>query len=171
MISHLFYVRENVAVYDSYSGQKSLIEPIRHLCASQIFSAGLSPPCAAQVLSAFQVIVSDVGKGRIKQLHENSDLMRRELTNAGLYVIGDYGSAVVPMLVCQLGKGVFFSRELLKRGIAVVLVGFPAVPLLFARIRFCISANHTTDQIREVVQQVKEVASVVHLEYRKSFIG
>merc|ERR1719356_2424593 len=86
---------------------------MRRICASQVFSAGLSPPCTAQVLSAFQVIVSDEGKGRIKQLNENSDLMRRELTNAGLYVIGDYGSAVIPMLICQPGKIAYCSRLLL----------------------------------------------------------
>ena len=144
---------------------------MRRICASQVFSAGLSPPCTAQVLSAFQVIDSEEGKGRIKQLHENSDLMRRELTDAGLYVIGDYGSAVIPMLICQPGKGMYFVRELFRRGIATVIVGFPATPILFSRIRFCISSNHTIEQIREVVKSVKEVASVVHLEYRKSFLG
>jgi len=153
------------------AGKKSLIEPIRHICASQMFSAGLSPPCVAQVISAFQVIDSEEGKGRIKQLHDNSDLMRRELTNAGLYVIGDYGSAVIPMLICQPGKIAYCSRLLFERGIAVVVVGFPAVPILFARIRFCISANHTTEQITEAVKQIKEVASVTHLFYRQKLMG
>jgi len=153
------------------AGNKSLIEPIRHICASQMFSAGLSPPCVAQVMSAFQVIDSEEGKGRIKQLNENSDLMRRELTNAGLYVIGDYGSAVIPMLICQPGKIAYCSRLLFERGIAVVVVGFPAVPILFARIRLCISANHTHEQIKEAVKQIKEVASVTHLFYRAKLLG
>jgi len=153
------------------AGRRSLIEPIRQLCASQMFSAGLSPPCAAQVLSAFEVIDSDEGKRRIRQLHDNSDLLRRELTEAGLYVIGDYGSAVIPMLICQPGKGIYATRLLLERGIAVVIVGYPAVPILFSRLRFCISANHTKQQILEAVEQIKEVAVDAHLYYRNSYMG
>ena len=148
-----------------------MIEPIRHICASQMFSAGLSPPCVAQVISAFEVIDSEEGKERIQTLHENSDLMRRELTNAGMYVIGDYGSAVIPMLICQPGKIAYCSRLLFERGIAVVVVGFPAVPILFSRIRFCISANHTKEQILDAVKEIKEVASVTHLYYRKKLLG
>ena len=136
-----------------------------------MFSAGLSPPCVAQVISAFEVIDSEEGKERIQTLHENSDLMRRELTNAGMYVIGDYGSAVIPMLICQPGKIAYCSRLLFERGIAVVVVGFPAVPILFSRIRFCISANHTKEQILDAVKEIKEVASVTHLYYRKKLLG
>eukprot|EP00483_Globobulimina_turgida_P002157 UN02159 len=129
------------------AGNHELIQSIRLICASQMFSAGLSPPCVSQILSALQVIDSNGGKQRIKQLHDMSNLMRHELDKAGLYVIGDDGSAVIPMLVCNPGKIAMTSRLLIQRGIAVVVVGFPAVPILFSRIRFCISANHTREQI------------------------
>ena len=109
------------------AGKKSLIGPIRAICASQWFSAGLSPPCVAQILSAFQVIKSEEGKKRIQELHENSELMRRELTNAGLYTLGDYGSAVIPMLLFHPAKIGAVSRLCRERGLAVVVVGFPAV--------------------------------------------
>lgn len=152
-------------------GKKELIEPIRQICASQMFSAGLSPPCVSQVLSAFEVINSEEGKKRIKQLHDNSDLFRKELIDAGLYIVGDYGSAVIPMLICQPGKIAYTARLLFERGIAVVVVGFPAVPILFSRIRFCISANHTTEQIKDAVRKVKEVAHTTHLYYHRKLLG
>eukprot|EP01084_Bolivina_argentea_P024155 45064_1 len=153
------------------AGKKSLVEAVRGICASQIFSAGLSPPCVAQILSAFEVIDSEEGKQRIKQLHDNSDLMRRELSNAGLYVIGDYGSAVIPMLLCQPGKIAYASRYLYDHGLACVVVGFPACPILFSRIRFCISSNHTKQQILDAVAKIKEMAKVTHLYYRKKLMG
>merc|ERR1719242_2152702 len=105
------------------------------------------------------------------RLHENSNLMRKELNDAGLYVIGDEGSAVIPMLICNPGKIAMTARLLFERGIAVVVVGFPAVPILFSRIRFCISANHTKEQIRGAVEQIKEVASATHLYYRNKLMG
>ena len=35
-----------------------------------------------------------------------------------------------------------FSRECLERKLAVVVVGFPATPLIKSRVRFCISGMH-----------------------------
>jgi len=153
------------------AGQQSLIEPVRQIGASQMFSAGLSSPCVAQVLSALRVIDSEEGRGRIERLHKNSDFMRRELIAAGLYVLGDYGSPIIPVLTCHLRKMRLFSRLMLERGVAVVVVAFPAVPLLFSRARICVSANLSTQQIRDVVEQIKEVASICHIEYKKRILG
>ena len=43
-----------------------------------------------------------------------------------------------------------FSRECLARGLGVVVVGFPATPITKTRVRFCLSAAHTKDDIDEV---------------------
>ena len=42
------------------------------------------------------------------------------------------------------------NREMLKRGCAVVTVGFPATLLTESRVRFCISAGHTKDMLDHV---------------------
>ena len=39
---------------------------------------------------------------------------------------------------------------LLEDNIAVVVVGFPAVPLLVGRVRVCLSAAHTREMLDEV---------------------
>lgn len=43
-----------------------------------------------------------------------------------------------------------FSREMLKRNIAVVVVGFPATPIIESRSRFCLSAAHTKEMLDKV---------------------
>lgn len=43
-----------------------------------------------------------------------------------------------------------FGREMLKRNIAVVVVGFPATPLIESRTRFCLSAAHTREMLDKV---------------------
>jgi len=43
-----------------------------------------------------------------------------------------------------------FSRECLKRGIAVVVVGFPATPIIESRARFCLSAAHSKHMLDHV---------------------
>lgn len=43
-----------------------------------------------------------------------------------------------------------FGREMLKRNIGVVVVGFPATPIIESRARFCISAAHTKEMLDRV---------------------
>lgn len=49
------------------------------------------------------------------------------------------------LVVCPIYSA--FSRELLKHGIAVCVVGYPATPIITSRARFCLSASHTKDDI------------------------
>lgn len=43
-----------------------------------------------------------------------------------------------------------FGREMLKRNIGTVVVGFPATPIIESRARFCISAAHTREMLDTV---------------------
>lgn len=52
---------------------------------------------------------------------------------------------VLMFLFCLLFSA--FGREMLKRNVAVVVVGFPATPLIESRTRFCMSASHTREQL------------------------
>ena len=46
-----------------------------------------------------------------------------------------------------------FGREMLKRNVAVVVVGFPATPLIESRTRFCLSAAHTREMLDKVSEE------------------
>ena len=60
-----------------------------------------------------------------------------------------------------------FSRECLQRGLAVVVVGFPAVPLLLGRVRFCLSAAHTREMLEDALAKIDEVADMTLIKYDK----
>lgn len=49
------------------------------------------------------------------------------------------------------------SRELKKRGIAIVVVGFPATTIIESRARFCLSAAHTRADIEQMIAALDEV--------------
>lgn len=49
--------------------------------------------------------------------------------------------------------------------LAVVVVGFPASPLLLSRCRFCISAGHTQAQLEDALQKIQEVARRMRIRY------
>jgi serine palmitoyltransferase len=99
------------------------------------------------------------GKKRICQLADNTRYFRQKLVDMGFIVFGNKNSPVVPMLIYMPARVTRFNREMLRRGIAVVTVGFPATKLLDARVRFCISAAHTRQMLDTVS---KRIALVVY---------
>jgi serine palmitoyltransferase len=128
-----------------------------------------------QVLTALRVIRgqdgTNIGQAKIDALRNNSNYFRSEMQRIGVSVVGDFDSPVVPVLIYFPGKIAAFSRECLKRGLAVVVVGFPATSVIMSRARFCISAGHTKEDIDFAVKVIEEVASYVCLKYENNVIG
>lgn len=60
-------------------------------------------------------------------------------------------------------------RTLTKRNIATVGAGFPATPIMEGRIRFCLSAAHTKEQLDYALTVIDEISDTLGLKYsRKS---
>ena len=70
-----------------------------------------------------------------------------------------------PIMLYHPGKIASFSRLTLERGIAAVVVGFPATHLLTARARICISASHTRKDLDCALKVLEEVADDCLLRY------
>ena len=47
------------------------------------------------------------------------------------------------------------------------MVGFPAVPLLQGRVRFCLSAAHTREMLEDALAKIDEVADMTLIKYDK----
>lgn len=148
---------------------QNVIDFLRCHSPGSVYSAGISPPACQQVIAAMTIIMSEdgttLGQRKIKSLAENSDYFRHELVKMGCHVLGDYGSPVVPVMLYNPAKIVAFSRECYDRNLAVVVVGFPASPLLLGRTRFCISAAHTREQLEAALVKIKEVVDLCGVDY------
>ena len=114
---------------------------------------------------------TNIGQKKIRALRDNSNYFRMRLIDMGLHVLGNYDSPIMPVMLYNPTKIAAFSRECLKRGLAVVVVGFPAVPILMSRARFCISAAHTKEDLDDALEQIDEIADILKLRYSKSTFG
>lgn len=56
---------------------------------------------------------------------------------------------------------------LIKNNIATVGVGYPAAPLLEGRIRICLSAAHTKEQLDYALDVIAKVADEIGLKYSR----
>ena len=113
--------------------------------------------CARSRSSRPLALGSKVGARKLRELKENSNYFRDALVGMGLHVYGDHDSPVIPVLLYNPTKIAAFSRECLKRGLAVVTVGFPATPIIKSRARFCVSADKRAD-LEAAIATIGEVA-------------
>lgn len=58
-------------------------------------------------------------------------------------------------------------RTLIKYKIATVGVGYPATPLMEGRIRICLSAAHTKEQLDYALDTIDKVADELGLKYSR----
>ena len=157
------------------AASKQIINAIKSFSAGVNYHNSLSPVVTQQILTAFRVIMgedgTDIGKRKLNQLVENANFFRSELKRLGLHVYGDYDNPIIPVLIYMPSKIAAFSRECLKRGLAVVVVGFPATSVVLSRARFCISAGHTRQDLEFAIRVIDEVTDLICLKYNKSLIG
>lgn len=144
------------------AGSKKLINFIRKNNIFYNQQETMSPIVAQQILICLREIIKDTS--RIKALRTNTRRLRDEFTNRGFYVIGDKDSAIVPILIPTPGKIGDFSRLCLARGLAVVVVGYPATPILLNRARLCVSSLHTNKDIDFIVHVIDEIGSVLGMK-------
>lgn len=153
------------------ASSKEVIQFLRKKSITHNYCIAMSPPCAKQIISAIDVITgkdgSNIGKERLAQIRDNSKFFKKSLIDLGFQVVGDEGSPVLCIMVYYPNKLCTFSRLCLKKGLGVVVVGFPAVGLFGARVRFCLSASHSRKDLEKALEIINEVGTFCMLKYKK----
>ncbi|GLV39974.1 lace [Carabus blaptoides fortunei] len=153
------------------AGSKGLINYLRKYSYSHKYAASMSPPVAAQIIAVLKILLgmdgTDEGQRRIAQLARNTRYFRTRIAQMGLITYGNEDSPVVPILVYWFSKIGATVRRLQERKIAAVGVGFPATPLMEGRIRICLSAAHTKEQLDYALSTFNEIADELGLKYSR----
>ncbi|VVB17452.1 unnamed protein product [Arabis nemorensis] len=151
------------------AGSKELIQYLKHQCPGHLYATSIPTPSAQQIISAIKVILGEDGSNRgtqkLARIRENSNFFRAELQKMGFEVLGDNDSPVMPIMLYNPAKIPSFSRECLRQNVAVVVVGFPATPLLLARARICISASHSREDLIRALKVISKVGDLSRIKY------
>ncbi|KAF9762566.1 Serine palmitoyltransferase 2 [Nosema granulosis] len=148
------------------AGSKKLIDYLRFYSDFSVYGEQMSPIVATQVLESLRCI-RDTKEGRVKLkiLRRNTKLMREGLSSLGFIILGNEHSPVVPVLVSSFGKLGEFSRICREEGIAIVIVGYPATPLLFCRLRICMSSSHKKEDIVKALTIFSRCGDLLGLKF------
>ncbi|XP_051510756.1 serine palmitoyltransferase 2-like isoform X2 [Myxocyprinus asiaticus] len=153
-------------------GKKELIDYLRSHSHSGVYATSMSPPVTLQIITSMKCIMGEdgttLGQERLRQLSENTTYFRRRLHEMGFIIYGNNDSPVVPLMLYMPAKIGAFGREMLKRNIGTVVVGFPATPIIESRARFCISAAHTREMLDTALNAISEVGDLLQLKYSRN---
>ena len=136
------------------AGSEALIKYLKYTTPGFIFSAGMSPANAAAALAALRQMKAE--PEALATLRRNSELFLRLATEAGVDTADSRDTPIIPAIVGDSLKALKLSNALLKRGINVNPILYPAVPEELARLRFFITSAHTEEQIESSVRILAE---------------
>jgi len=136
------------------AGSHELIEILRFRAAGQVYSVGMSPPVAAAAAAALQILKAE--PGRVARLQANGALFLHEAREHGLDTVKSQGYAIIPVMVGDIVRAGRITDRMLARGVNVLPIIYPAVPLKAARLRFFVTSEHTPEQIRTAVRITAE---------------
>jgi 8-amino-7-oxononanoate synthase len=136
------------------AGQQELIDVLKYQAPGLVYSVGLSPPLAAAASAALGVMRAE--PERIGRVQANGKLFLSLAQAAGLDTATSDGHSIVSVIVGDLINAGKLSERLLARGLNVLPIIYPAVPLKAARFRFFITSEHTPAHIRMAVATIRE---------------
>ena len=126
-------------------GKQVYIEYLINKSRPFIFSTALSPFTMASANAALNLLKENSTE-YLKNLNENTKLMRKLLNDAGLNII-DGETPIIPIIVGPADLSNRLSDELKKEGILVSAIRPPSVPKDMSRLRLTIMATHTKEEI------------------------
>ncbi|KAI2638248.1 serine palmitoyltransferase [Xylaria nigripes] len=157
------------------AAEKHIIDKLRSCNAATMLGESPSPAVLMQIYASLKIITGELvpgeGEERLQRIAFNSRYLRLGLKRLGMIVYGHDDSPIVPVTLYNPAKIPAFSHEMLKRNISVVVVGYPATPLISSRARFCVSAAHNKDDLDRMLAACDEVANILQLKFSTGIAG
>jgi 8-amino-7-oxononanoate synthase len=136
------------------AGPSTLIEYLRYNAGGFVYSVALAPAFAAAALAGYELLRRS--HDRVRRLQENSKLFHQLARTHRLDTGVSVGEAVVPVMLGNSLKAAAISSNLLRRGVNVQPIVYPAVAEGEARLRFFISSEHSRRDIEVALALLSE---------------
>jgi 8-amino-7-oxononanoate synthase len=137
-----------VGGYGAYvCASRPVIDFIKTRTRTVIYTTGLPPANAAAALAALDIIAREPERvaapiARARRLTTALDLPQAQ-------------SAVVPIILGEAETALAAARELEEKGLLVVPIRPPTVPAGTARLRLAFCAEHTPEQVDQLIEAVR----------------
>ena len=131
-------------------GSRQLFDLLVNKARSFIFSTAPSPAVSAAARAGVELIQGAEGQSLRGQLWQRVDELRHGVASLGWKTPAE-PSAILPLIVGEEAKAVATMDHLREAGFFIPAIRYPTVPRNEARLRVTLTANHTAENIEQLV--------------------
>ncbi|WP_373308375.1 serine palmitoyltransferase [Kordiimonas sediminis] len=136
---------------------------LRLVCRPYVFTASLPPSVVASAIASIEAI-SRAGNRRA-HLWENAKMLHGGLKEAGFDLATEKAeSPIIAVCLPDIETATHFWENLLKEGVYVNMAVPPATPVGYNLMRVSICAQHTTEQVQEIITRFINTAKKINLK-------
>ncbi|ODV90851.1 hypothetical protein CANCADRAFT_112307 [Tortispora caseinolytica NRRL Y-17796] len=151
-------------------GDASLINYLKLTNSNYVYGEPVAPAVLTQISVSLKIMLNEIAPGqgseRLERLGFNSRYLRLGLRRLGFIECGHQDSPILPVMIYLPSRLLMVSKLILERyNIAVVLAGYPATPLSEARVRLCMSAALTKEDLDYLLRAIDKVGDELDLKY------
>ncbi len=136
------------------AGDRRLVDYLHNRARSFIYSTAMPPPVLGAIAAALDIVANE--PERRKYLLLEAEKFRQTLTQAGFDILGSE-TQIVPALVGENTRTLELAARLRERGLMAVALRPPTVPPGRSRVRFSLSAAHSTEDLAAARTTILEV--------------
>ncbi len=126
------------------AGNRDLIKFLKHESRAFIFSAALPPPSTAAAKAAFDVIEEE--PWRVEKVQNNYKGFASRMRGAGFDLL-QTETAVIPLVCGDVESALKLASHCQNNGIFVQAIVSPVVAPHLSRLRVCVLASHTEEDL------------------------
>uniref|UniRef100_A0A7C3WKU2 8-amino-7-ketopelargonate synthase n=1 Tax=Desulfobacca acetoxidans TaxID=60893 RepID=A0A7C3WKU2_9BACT len=142
------------------AGDRLLIEYLHNKARAFIYSTALPPPVLGAIDQALDIVVQEPERRRY--LLGQAETFRQVLQQAGFDTLGSE-TQIVPVLVGKNARTLEFAGRLQEEGLMAVALRPPTVPPGKARVRFSLSAAHSSEDLAQALGTIIRVGREMRL--------
>ncbi len=131
------------------AGPRHLIEWLQNRGRPFLFSTSAPPAVVAACLAALDVIRDE--PDRLARLWSNTELFKAGLHDLG-FDTGESQTPITPVITGDEERTQAFARRLFEEGVFCPAIVFPTVGRGRARVRTIVTADHTSEDLREALE-------------------
>ncbi len=139
-------------------GSRQLIELLVNKARSFIFSTAPSPAVSVAARVGVELIKGEEGKSLRQQLWQRVDELKGGVESL-CWETPEEPSAILPLIVGGEDKAVAAMEHLREVGFFIPAIRYPTVPRNEARLRVTLTANHTTEDINQLVNALGQAVT------------
>lgn len=134
------------------AGSEALIETLIQQARSYIYTTATPPAQAEATRKALQLV--QAGEERRDHLQRLIARFRTGAEELGLHLISSR-TPIQPLLIGESADALALSKQLQKRNILLAPIRPPTVPEGSARLRITLSANHSLEQVDQLLEALQ----------------